>query len=126
MLFNFLCGLSANLGFVPIFGGHVVPQIKFGGSVLVGAVVNLGIDQRQRNLGHTGGLAVTRAGKDDVFHAGTAQRLGRLLAEHPGNGVGNIGLAAAIRADNRRHTVAMELEFSAIAKRLESEDLELL
>ena len=35
----------------------------------VGAVVRFGVDQGQRHFGHAGGLAVARAGEDDVFHA---------------------------------------------------------
>ena len=91
----------------------------------VGAVVDFGIDQGERNLGHAGGLAVARAGEDDVFHADAAQGLGRLLAQHPGNGVGDIRLAAAVRADDGGDAVAVKLQLGAVAERFESEDLQL-
>ncbi len=103
--------------------GKIVLDVDFGGRVGVGAVVGFGVDQGQRHFGHAGGLAVARAGEDDVFHAGAAQGLGRLLAQHPGDGVGNIRLAAAVGADDGRHTVPVELEFGAVAERLEPENL---
>ena len=55
-----------------------------------------------------------------------AQRLGRLLAQHPGDGVGDIRLAAAVGTDDGRNAVAMEPELGAVAKRLEPENLQLL
>jgi len=54
------------------------------------------------------------------------QRLGRLLPEHPGDGVGDIRLAAAVRADDGGNAFAVELELRAIAERLESQDLQFL
>ena len=100
-------------------------QNQLGRVVLVEPVVFLRVNQRQRHFGHPGRLAVASAGEDHVFHARAAQGLGRLLAEHPGNSVGNIRLAAAIGADDCGHAVSVKLEFGAIAKRLESENLEL-
>ena len=41
-----------------------------------------------------------RAGEDDVLHLAAAQRLGALLAEHPGDRVDDVGLARAVRADD--------------------------
>lgn len=40
------------------------------------------------------------AGEDDVLHLAAAQRLGALLAQHPGDGVDDVGLAGAVRADH--------------------------
>src|SRR6185437_5190658 len=123
--FHFFGSFSADLSFVPILVGHLVLQVQFGRSVFVGGVVKFGINQRERNLGHTGGLAVAGSGEDHIFHAGTAQALGRLLAQYPGDGVRDIRLPAPVGADDCRHTVPVELQFGAVAKRLESEDLEL-
>ena len=52
-----------------------------------GAVVDLWVDEGERDLGHAGGLALTGAGEDDVFHLDAAEGLGGLLAEDPGDGV---------------------------------------
>ena len=122
-----LGGAGTNRSFIPVFGdvrfGQIVLDIDFGRSAGVGTAVGFGIDQRERHFRHAGGFAVPRAGEDDVFHARAAQGLGRLLAQHPGNGVGNIRLAAAVGADDRRHAVPMELEFGAVAERFEPENL---
>ena len=111
-------GLSANLGLVPILGsrGHFVLDLHFGRFVRVGAVIHFGIDQRERHLGHARRLAVASAGEDNVFHARAAQSLGRLLTQHPGDRVGNVRLAATVRADDGCDPVPVELEFGAIAE----------
>ena len=100
---------------------HVILNFDFGGRV--GVAVGFRVDQGQRDFGHAGGLAVAGAGEDNVFHASAAQGLGGLLAEHPRDGVGDVGLAAAVGADDGRHTVSVELEFGAVTKRLEPENL---
>jgi len=38
--------------------------------------------------------------KNHVLHLAAAQGLGRLLAEHPADGVQNVALAAAVGPDN--------------------------
>ena len=43
------------------------------------------------------GLAGRRAVEDDILHAGTAQRPGRLLPQHPTHRVADIALAASVR-----------------------------
>src|SRR5215469_11932 len=120
----FLCGPPANLGLVPVFCRHLVLHLQFGGVVLVCPVVHLGVDERQRYLGHSCWLAVARAGKNYVFHARAAKRFRRLLAEHPGDGVGNVRLSTTVRPDDGGHPLAMKLQLSAVAERLESEYLE--
>src|SRR5208282_5524228 len=45
---------------------------------------------------------------------------------HPRNRVGDIRLAAAVRADDGRHSVPMELEFGAVTERLEPQNLKSL
>src|SRR5208282_176339 len=77
----------------------------------------------QRDFGHARGFAVAGSGEDYVFHTRATQRLRRLLAEHPGDGVGNIRLAAAVGADDGGHSVPVKLEFGAVAERLEAENL---
>src|ERR1019366_3127371 len=68
-------------------------------------------------------LTVARAGEDHIFHARSAQGLGRLLTQHPGDGVGNIRLAAAVGSDDGGNAIPVELEVGAVAKRFEAENL---
>ena len=88
--------------------------------------VGVGIDQRERDLGHAERLALARAGKDHVLHFCPAQGPGRLLAEHPTDGIEDVRLTAAIRPDDGGHTLAGQGELGAVAKGLEAEDLNLL
>jgi hypothetical protein len=46
-----------------------------------------------------------------------------LLAQNPGDSVGNIALAAAIRADNARYAITSEDEVSMIREGLKARDL---
>ena len=76
---------------------------------------DLGVVDRQRAVGVVDGErdlgAAERAGRrhrpagaageDDVLHLAAAQRLGALLAHHPGEGVDDVGLAGAVGADDR-------------------------
>ena len=84
-----------------------------------------GIDEVQRDLGHAGGFALARAGKDHVGHVRAAQALGALLAQHPADGVGDVRLAAAVRTHNGGDAVTVELQLGAVAERLEAKDLKL-
>ncbi len=78
---------------------------------------HLGVVDRQRAVGVVDGqadlgpaqrspasrtLAAGRAGEDDVLHLAAAQRLGALLAHHPGEGVDDVGLAGPVRPDDGR------------------------
>ena len=68
------------------------------------------------------------AGEDDVGHFPTAQRLGRLLAEHPADRVEHVGFAAAVRARRRRSRPRWKLSTVLGAKDLKpkiSSDLEI-
>src|SRR5208283_2643280 len=78
---------------------------------------------RQRYFGHAGGLAVAGTGENYVFHARTAQSLGGLLAQHPGDGIRDVGLAATVGPDDGGDAVPVKLEVGAIAKRFEAENL---
>ena len=115
---------GADGGFVPVIEVVLNFDLWFaGGWAIVG---HFRVDQRERHLGHAGWLAIPRADKDHIFHARAAQALGRLFAQHPGDGVGNIRLAAPIGPHNGGNAFAMEFQFSAVAKRLKSKDLQLL
>ena len=43
------------------------------------------------------------AGEDDVLHLAAAQRLGALLAHHPGERIHDVGFARSVRADDAGH-----------------------
>ncbi len=62
----------------------------------------VGVVDRERHLGAAERRARRRPGEDDVLHLAAAQRLGALLAEHPGDGVDDVALARAVRARRRR------------------------
>jgi hypothetical protein len=63
----------------------------------------LGVVQPQADLGDVAGRAVGAAAEDDVVHLAAAHALGRGLAHHPAQRLDEIGLAAAVRADDPRH-----------------------
>ena len=67
-------------------------------------------------------LPCVAAAEDDVFHPLAAQALGALLAHHPGDGVSDIALAAAVRPDNGRHA-AIERQLGSIREGLEAVNL---
>ena len=60
----------------------------------------VGVVDGERDLGPAERRARGRAGEDDVFHLAAAQRLGALLAEHPGDGVDDVGLARPVGPDD--------------------------
>ena len=84
----------------------------------------VGIEQRQRHRRQSGRLAVARAIENHVVHAPAAQRLRRLLAEHPTDCVADIRFAAAVWPDHRRNAVAGEAQLLAVAERFEAEQLD--
>ena len=123
-LFGFLGAFLAEGGLVPVGDGRFWSSMTISGSSCeAGAVVDLGVDEGERDLGHAGGLAVAGAGEDDVFHLDAAEALGGLLAEDPGDGVGDVGLAAAVGADDGGDALAGELDLGAVAEGFEAEDL---
>jgi hypothetical protein len=52
------------------------------------------------DFGHAARRTIARALKDDVLHLAAAQVLNALLAEDPRDRIGNVALAAAIRAND--------------------------
>src|SRR5262249_26384818 len=118
-------GRGAGSGLIPIVltERHLVLDIDLR-LVSRGAFVDLGIDQRERNLGHTRGLAFATAGKDHILHARATQALGGLFAQHPGDGVGDIGLPTTIGAHHRGNTFTRKLQFGPVTEGLESKDLQ--
>ena len=88
--------------------------------LVFGAVVDLGVDEGERDLGHAGGLALAGAGEDDVLHLDAAEGLGGLLAEDPGDCVGDVGFAAAIGTYDYGDALAGELDFGSVAEGFEA------
>src|SRR6185503_17165023 len=73
---------------------------------------------------HVDRAATRRALENHVLHLPAAQQPGRLLAQHPANGVGYIRLAAAVGTDDRCHPLA-ETERDSIGEGFEAGELEL-
>ena len=78
----------------------------------------------QRDFREVHGPARGRSLKNHLFHLGAAKRARTLLAEHPPHGIGDVGLSAAVWADDRRHA-RLEHHLGVISERLESVNLEL-
>jgi hypothetical protein len=77
----------------------------------------------QSHLGGGARLARVAAAEDDILHLVAAQALGALFPEHPGDGVGDVALAAAVGADDGRHA-SIEGELCTIGETLEAGNLE--
>ena len=60
----------------------------------------VGVVDGEQHLGPAQRRAAGGAGEDDVLHLAAAQRLGALLAHHPGERVDHVGLARAVRPDD--------------------------
>ena len=60
----------------------------------------MGVFNGQNNFGPIALWAILGAGKDDIFHAATAQGLGGSCPHHPAQGFQEVGFATAIGADN--------------------------
>ena len=84
--------------------GAVPVDLVLGGTVAVHAsrqrdlgVVDrqcaVGVVQGQGHLGATERLFADGAGEDDVLHLPASQRLGAVLAHHPGQGVDDVGFS---------------------------------
>ena len=79
--------------------------------------------QDQLHLSQAHGSPLGGAAKDHVGHLRAPEHGGPLLAQHPGQAVRNIGLAAAIRPHHRRHA-PREAELLGIGEGLESVEFE--
>src|ERR1700674_1641129 len=79
----------------------------------------------QPHFGGSGRLARVAPAEDDVFHLVAAQALRALLPHYPRDGVGDVALAAPVRADDGGHAL-VEGQLRTIGKRFEAVDLETL
>src|SRR5690606_1774562 len=71
------------------------------------------------------GLARFTAVEDHVLHVASAQRFSALLAEAPPDGIQDVALAAAVRADDGGHAF-LELDDSAVGEGFEAGHFDLL
>ncbi|MNF37252.1 hypothetical protein D3C84_181680 [compost metagenome] len=97
----------------PATDGDLVVAGVFAGQGAVGVVEH----QFDAGLGHR--LAGVGAVEDDVGHRLATEVLRRTFAHHPAHGVDDVGLAAAVGADHRRH-VAREVHRGRVDEGLEA------
>ena len=115
---------SAGCFIEEIFGASVAENpARDADFVVVEPEFRLAFGEGHRDFGHAHGLTRIGAGKDDVGHFTAAQCLGRLLAEHPANGVEDVRFSTAVRADDCRHS-AMKFDQCPVGERLEALNFE--
>ena len=78
------------------------------------------VDEGHRDRCHADGLALARAGEDDIFHSRAAKTFCRLLSQNPGDCIAEIRFSAAVRADYGGNACPMEPHFGSVAERLKS------
>ena len=77
------------------------------------------VAEAKTDFGGPGGLARIGTVEDDVFHLVAAEALGALLAEHPRQRIGHVGLTAAVGSDNGGDTT-VECQLGPIREGLET------
>ncbi len=85
--------------------------------------VAVGRSQRERYFAHRQRPAARRALEDDVVHGLAADVRSAVLAEDPDDGVADVGLTAAVRADDGRHR-RREGKLGRIVERFEAVDFQ--
>ncbi len=85
----------------------------------------LTLRETQRNLRHAERLAAIGAAENDVRHLAATQGFRGLFAKHPAHGIEDIGLAAAIRADDSGDAT-VEIQDRSGSERFETEHFERL
>ena len=81
----------------------------------------LAVGEGNGHFGKTERLARVGAVEDDVDKLGAAQRRRTLLAEHPADGVRDVGLAASVRTDDGDEA-RIEREPGLVRETLEPDD----
>ncbi len=79
----------------------------------------VGIVEQKPDLGDVARRPLAGAGEDDVVHARAAHGLERALAHHPAQGLDQVRLAAAVRADDAGQA-RLDLELGGVAEALEA------
>jgi hypothetical protein len=94
-------------------------------SISVGCNIGrIRIGQSDGDFRHAHGSAVSTAIKDDIFHLFAAKGFRALLAKNPGDGVGDIALAAPVRADDRSNTGIVNRDLSLFRERFKPNHLD--
>jgi hypothetical protein len=78
------------------------------------------IDQSHRNGRQTERFPISSSSEDYIFHPAAAQSLSRLLAEHPANGVAEIGLSTTVGADDSGDARTVELHLGSFNEGLKA------
>ena len=81
------------------------------------------IVEHERRLGGVERLARDRSGENHVGHVAAAQAADRLLAQHPLEGVDDVGFARTVRPDDDRDALG-KLEAGPVGEALEAEQFE--
>src|SRR6185369_6877248 len=87
-------------------------------------LVDFVADHVHDDFRHAARRTIARALEDDVLHLAAAQMLNALLAEDPCDRVGNIALAAAIRANDGGDSVSGEEYFGIVGEGFEPGNFE--
>ena len=82
------------------------------------------LGQRDGDFRHSHRRAVAGTVENDVFHFLAAERLGALFAKNPGDRVGDIALAATVRADDTGNSGFDDGDICLIRERFEAEELD--
>ena len=126
-------GVEEELADVLEAGGLVVDEV-FGGGVAVEAAGDLDgggvhrqatvlVGEGEGDFGHAHGFAGGGAVEDDVEHGVAAEGFGGHFAEDPLDGIDDVGLAAAVGADDGGDAV-IEEEFGVIGEGFEAGEFE--
>jgi hypothetical protein len=73
------------------------------------------------DLGQANGLPPGVSGEDEIIHPIATQEFGALLSQRPADGVGNVALAAAVRADDGGDA-RLKGEFNLVREGFETEE----
>jgi hypothetical protein len=122
-------GVHEQFADVPQAGGRLVQQVlalagavqpaRDGDLVTVQRQGPVGVVEEQVHRGQAAALARGAAVEDHVQHLVAAQRLGRLLAEHPFEAIDHVALAAAVGPDDAGDA-RTEVEVHLVGEALET------
>ena len=90
--------------------------------VVIGPELLLAVGEGDRNFGETEGLTRIGSVENDIDEFRAAKRGRALLAEHPADGVGNVGLAAAVGPDDGDKT-RLERQARLVGEALEADHI---
>ena len=102
---------------VVVLAGAIQPPAELDDAVL-DRQEPVAVVERELHVGHPDGRPLLRAGPDDVLGLARPKRPA-LLAERPAQGVREVALAGAVRADDRADP-GSEPDLGAVGKRLEA------